>query len=299
MGLVSEDNGPGLLLTHNGPWRYEQGGTGFSPPYVHPREPPTEFKDDVVVQVDNREYDIKAKTATAFLKSMGVRYQKPAAVFCSRELENGLNAFVKEITDVGLFPTDDMLRTKAREIMKTDITPADDPVLLEKFKALHTPTTPLSDEELLAEFDKELERVNFAETGVLPPSSLGLDTISIPATTTSTSPINVNATMTGINDIDPGIWMNKDYADLHRVHAATSSPLRRRASVKLARQHGFENPIGQQAGGSVMDTGVPIPVVQREKVQRLNGSGEIGVSEWERWSQIVESDENAGMGGML
>ena len=246
--------------------------------------------------MDDREYDVKAKTATAFLKSMGMRYKKPAVVFCSRELESGLNDFVKEIMDVGLFPTDDMIRAKAREIMKTDVTPADDPVLLAKFKALHAPSTPLSDEELLAEFDKELERVNFAETGITPFSS-GLNTVSAPATTTGTSPVNVNATMEGTNDLSRSKWTNQDYADLYRVSAATSSPLRRRASVKLASQHGFENPLTQQA--HVIDTGVPLPVVQREKVQRLNGSGEIGVGEWQRWSQIVERNENVGMGGML
>jgi len=154
----------------------------------------------------------------------------------------------------------------------------------------------------LAEFDKELVRVNFAETGVLPASSLGVGPASFPAITTDTSPTNVNTPMKGTEDIDPGIWMNKDYADLYRVSAATSSPLRRRASVKMAKQHGFTDPLVPQLALQLPmdDTGIPLPVAQREKVHRLSGSGEISVSEWERWSQIVESDEgNVGMSGML
>jgi hypothetical protein len=142
------------------------------------------------------------------------------------------------------------------------------------------------DEMLLAEFDKELERVNFKETGTFPPSALGLpeDSLMVPSAGSS-FPASPAAEMSASEDgLDTGIWMNQDYADLYRVHAATSSPLRRRASKTLAAQHGFATPA---LAPQIEMGGVEMPNVQREKVSRLNGSGEVGMAEWERWSQLV------------
>lgn len=62
--------------------------------------------------------------------------RKPAVIFCSRELEWGLQQFSKaNFIDTGLLPSDMALRAKAREILKTETTAADDPILLDKFKA--------------------------------------------------------------------------------------------------------------------------------------------------------------------
>lgn len=264
-----------------------------------PKEPLTEYTQDVPVYVDHRDFNVKAKTAASFLKNMGTRYEPPAHVFCSRELESGLNTFVKESMAAGVIPTDDMIRAEARNILKLDSTSADCPDLLEKFKAMHgLSVSPkdmqLTDEALLAEFDKELERVNFKETGVLPPSSLGIGgAASTDVPTGSISPSSIATTSSSSPD-----KMQQDFADLYHVPGATSSALRRKASETLAAQHGFANPSGNQHG--LILTEVPLPVVERERVQRLNGSGEVGVHEWIDWSQIVEENEvGSGMAGML
>lgn len=47
--------------------------------------------------------------------------------------------------------------------------------------------------------------------------------------------------------------ISRDYAELYRVSAATASPLRRRASEKLAAQAGFSLP--QQNQQSISPTG--------------------------------------------
>lgn len=296
-------NGPGLAeIITNSSWRYEHGGSGFSPPYVCPSKPMLEYAEDLRVQMDDRQFEVKAATATTFLKSMKERYQPPGRVFCGRELESGLNDFVKSSIAQGMFPSDDMLRARAREIMKMDYTSADDSNLLERFKALHgrgsmvqsqiQDSYPIMDEMLLAEFDKELERVNFKETGTFPPSALGLpdDSLMVPSAgssfpTTPAAEMNAESNVSaGEDGLDAGIWMNQDYADLYRVHAATSSPLRRRASRALAAQNGFATPT---VAPYVEMGGIEMPTVQKEKVSRLNGSGEVGMAEWERWSQLV------------
>lgn len=70
-----------------------------------------------------------------YIKTFATRYPRPAAVFCSRELEAGLLAHVKTDMARGLgFPSDDALRARARSLVGCEQTPADDPVLLEKFK---------------------------------------------------------------------------------------------------------------------------------------------------------------------
>jgi hypothetical protein len=68
---------------------------------------------------------------------MASRYEPPAAVFCSRELETSLSEFVKTEIAKGLCPDNDALRAKARDILGVEHTAADDVQLLEKFKALH------------------------------------------------------------------------------------------------------------------------------------------------------------------
>ncbi len=135
-GLAPSESGPGLPVTQKS-WRVGMGGTGSSPPYLHPKEPPAPFTEDVAVKVDHKVFKIQAKTAEKFLQSMSERWQKPAAVFCSRDLEDGLGAYVKSELAKGVVPTDDALRAKASEILDVNETAADEIQLLEKFKSLH------------------------------------------------------------------------------------------------------------------------------------------------------------------
>ncbi len=115
------------------------GGTGFHPPFVHPKpEKQIVFPLEVTVFVDHRTYTVSKETAERYLKGLYEgRHQPPALVFCSRELEHGLNAYVKECAEAHRVPTDDELRAKAREILGAEYTAADDSILLEGFKAQH------------------------------------------------------------------------------------------------------------------------------------------------------------------
>jgi hypothetical protein len=111
--------------------------TGFSPPYLNPKPPLALYVEAVPVKMDDKIYTVKAKTAGKFLQSMQERWQKPAAIFSSRDLEDGLGAFVQAEMAQGAIPTDEALRAKAREILSVNETAADDVLLLEKFKSLH------------------------------------------------------------------------------------------------------------------------------------------------------------------
>ena len=140
VGLAPADEGPGLPpVGAPRPWRVNDGGSGFYPPYVKPKEGrDLTYNDDVSVNVDNRTYNVRKETAERFLRDLHAgRYQAPASVFCSRELENGLNAYVEECIMNRQIPTDDELRAKGREILDVDHTAADEPNLLATFKAMH------------------------------------------------------------------------------------------------------------------------------------------------------------------
>lgn len=80
---------------------------------------------------------VKADTANAMLKSMTQRYEAPGKIFCSRELETGLNEFVANQKAKGVMPSDEDLRAEGRRILKLEQTSADDQQLLDKFKGLH------------------------------------------------------------------------------------------------------------------------------------------------------------------
>lgn len=310
------ESGPGLPVTQQS-WRVGMGGTGFSPPYLNPKAPPAPFTEDVAVKMDHKVYKVPAKTAGKFLQSMGERWQKPATVFCSRDLENGLGAFVKAQLANGVVPSDEELRAKAREILGVGETAADDVQLLEKFKSLHgiggsprnlldlSPTSnnnsgldmegvagPMpdftlpnftNDVDMLASFDMELGAMDLSPFGTNPlPVSIpennfglgpdggaalmdmdmsGLDvgqqTTGYPTPSShspnsrspsSPSPSNLSAitpslgvragTQSGMNIGPISDGALNDYSELYRVSAATASPLRRRASEKLAQKVG-------------------------------------------------------------
>lgn len=235
------------------------GGTGFSPPFLNPNAPPAPYTDDVDVTIDDHVYTIKATTADKFLKSMTTRYQPPAQVFCSRELENGLSEFVKSQLAVGVVPSDDTLRAKARDILGVEQTAADDLPVLEKFKALHGipfaepygNCLPALDDAMLAEFDKEIQNMDLS----------GLDM------TTALSGVDMQGSTKTVGEMEGVVGMDqvkkrvelfgnqvgeRSYADLYHVQAATSSPLRRRASERMAEQSGFVLP----PAGSQIVTGI-------------------------------------------
>merc|ERR1711939_1133251 len=96
-------------------------------------------------------------------------------VFCSRDLESNLSAFVQAELAAGHCPSDDELRAKARAILGMDQTAADDVELLRKFKALHgitsasighlgdsMPLALMNDDSFLAEFDHELQGMDLS-----------------------------------------------------------------------------------------------------------------------------------------
>jgi hypothetical protein len=114
--------------------------------------------------MEDKVYNIKATTAQKFLKSMGKRYQPPASVFCSRELESGLNEYVRSEMAKGVSPTDEDLKAQARVILGIETTAAEDKLLLGKFKAMHGlgSTPEISEEQILAEFDAELGNMDFS-----------------------------------------------------------------------------------------------------------------------------------------
>lgn len=118
----------------------KDGGTGFHPPFVKPKAGKhIEFSEDTFAYIDNRPYTVSKDTAERYMHALcDGQFRFPASVFCSRELEDGLNAYIEECIMGLTIPSDDDLRTKAREILGVDHTAADDPKLLQTFKSMHT-----------------------------------------------------------------------------------------------------------------------------------------------------------------
>ncbi|KAH8820090.1 hypothetical protein F5884DRAFT_661842 [Xylogone sp. PMI_703] len=137
-GLLPSDSGPGLPET-NETWQISKGGSGFSPPYAFPKQPPAPYNDEVKVTMGprNKPYMVNPDTANSMLQSLTMRYEPPGKIFCSRELETGLNDFVANKKTKGMVPSDDDLRAEARKILGIEQTAADDQQLLDKFKSMH------------------------------------------------------------------------------------------------------------------------------------------------------------------
>lgn len=139
-GILSPDSNTGLGMDKL-PWSLSAGGTGFAPPYVAPNPnavfAPLDSNPKFVCREGSKEFEPDVETANRFLQTFTKRYEAPAKVFCSRELENGLSAYVKrEMQKTGVFPTDEQLRLRARDIMGMQSTPADDANLLAQFKSV-------------------------------------------------------------------------------------------------------------------------------------------------------------------
>ncbi|KLP10160.1 unnamed protein product [Fusarium fujikuroi] len=149
-------SGPGLPLDINS-WSIVDGGTGFAPPFAFPNEKmlhatssspssssaatpalTSHGSDKVEIFVGNEESPFETNQALldGYIQTFASRYDRPATVFCSRELESGLASFVEtEIARGAGFPSDEALKLRGREILSRDKTAADDPDLLGKFKA--------------------------------------------------------------------------------------------------------------------------------------------------------------------
>ncbi|KAI1330986.1 hypothetical protein F5Y16DRAFT_361871 [Xylariaceae sp. FL0255] len=139
-GILPGDSGLGLKLSEVA-WDAKNGGTGFAPPYVAPNPAaqiePLRANPQIYLRDEARPFESEVSTANHYLQTFTKRYPAPAKIFCSRELESGLAAYVKrEVTKTGgVFPSDAQLRERARDIMGMQKTACDDPVLLGKFKA--------------------------------------------------------------------------------------------------------------------------------------------------------------------
>jgi hypothetical protein len=257
VGLAPGEDGPGLPPWNTPrPWKVEDGGSGFGPPYIKPREGQVFDMpgDEVPVSVDDRTYNVRKETAEQFLRDLAAgRYPKPASVFCSRDLENGLNAFVEECIRQGRIPSDDDLRNRASEILGVKRTAADDPKLLARFKAMHVlwqtsgessePITPgpqadfrlpnfATDVDMLAAFNQELGPTDLATACWADRGDSSYDYV-------------MSAEEKGMMvDSEAQMEFNK----IMGASAATSSPLRRKASQQHAANMGFTKPVGKGGG---------------------------------------------------
>ena len=262
-GLAPADEGPGLPpLGAPHPWTIKDGGSGFYPPYVKPREGQVMgFNDDVPVSVDNRTYNVRKETAGQFLRDLHAgRYQAPASVFCSRELENGLNAYVEDCIMNRMIPTDDDLRARAREILGVDHTAADEPKLLASFKAMH----------VLWRSQRDGDAAGFGSTervvspGQQPDFSLPnftddvsmfaafdqqLDTMDLGAEfATGLGESSGSSKQEEVHETGGFEDAQMEFASIMGTHGATSSDLRRKASLRLAEASGFAKPVGNGGG---------------------------------------------------
>lgn len=135
IGIIN-DSGPGLPPGYA--WALEQGGTGFAPPYaILGEHDPVNNDVEVAMRTGAKAITAGHSAVNSYLEELtSSPNRKPAVIFCSRELEWGLQQYSKaNFIDTGLLPSDMALRAKAREILKSKKTAADDPILLNKFKA--------------------------------------------------------------------------------------------------------------------------------------------------------------------
>ena len=142
VGLLTDPSLPGLPTSHKG-WNTAQGGSGFSPPYACPNPakaaqltlagPPFNSDNNMSVTMDEAAKPITA-AANRFVRGLGEK--RPAAVFCSRELERELSEFVSAevVGSGGVWPSDERIRERARQVLGEERTPVDDAVLLGRFR---------------------------------------------------------------------------------------------------------------------------------------------------------------------
>ncbi|EHL02861.1 hypothetical protein M7I_0823 [Glarea lozoyensis 74030] len=257
VGLCEPSTGPGLPVNEKS-WQLCQGGSGFGPPYVAPKEnAELQFDGEVPVSM--------------YGKGLAGRWKPPGVVFCSRELEEGLNKFMVQQISSGITPSDESIQQKAREILGQEETAADDMALLEKFKGLHglftSPTMPefssellnfpsLNEDDFLQIFDEELA-ANGLDNWNSPPTNAPSRSRNMMTSPMYHSPLATiplaNFSAQGISGVGQSdnkkapVGMARDYAEMYRVNAATASPLRRKVSVMAARERcpeGWDDEVG-------------------------------------------------------
>lgn len=199
------------------------------------------FDADIPVSVSNHTtYNVRKETAGRFLRDLNAgRYQAPASVFCSRDLENGLNSYVEDCIMNRRIPSDDDLRAKGREILGVEHTAADDPKLLERFKALHVlwNTQSNSAEKIIPGQQDDYSLPNFTnDVDMFAAYDQNLDSMDL-----STDFSAGLGALSGGNE--GGLTAQMEFENILGGSGATSSPLRRRASEKLAESWGFSNPL--------------------------------------------------------
>jgi len=273
-GLLPASSGPGLPVQEKS-WKVSEGGSGYSPPYLMPSKDRQMgvYDDDVDVKLTEGHYiKVRKETASEYVKNMTSRYQPPAQVFCSRDLETELQQLIVEGIARGAPPTDDQLRARAREVLGVDKTAADDTLLLEKFKALHGMPNQIfanangqledfrlpdfnEEASMLAVFDQELNSMDLSSfsTGgamnVSPTNNMAGPNVSPQLEDFFFDDLQLQemegidtfgdgpGKMDSFSSITPPIERETDevsYADIHRVMGATASPLRRHASLRRA-----------------------------------------------------------------
>jgi hypothetical protein len=241
----------------------KDGGSGFYPPYVKPKEGRVlAFNDDVPVSVDNRMYSVRKETAVRYLRDLNTgRYQAPASVFCARELEDGLNAYVEDCIMNRQIPTDDELRAKACEILGVEHTAADEPKLLARFKAMHVlwrtqRDSDGEDEKITPGQQPDYSLPNFTgDVNMFAAFDQQLDTMDLSTDFSAglTGPAGGSGHREGASG-DEAFEMEKDFnaqmefEKIMGLNRATSSSLRRKASEQLAEASGFAKPVGKGGG---------------------------------------------------
>ncbi|KAH6692380.1 hypothetical protein F5X68DRAFT_129537 [Plectosphaerella plurivora] len=125
--------GPGLRVTNATP----AAGASTAPtnPTTASPNSPGSDKVEIVVHRNAKPFETNQAAVDRYIETFAARYQRPAAVFCSRELERGLASYVRADIAAGKgFPSDDAIRARARTILGSAETAADDSALLGKFK---------------------------------------------------------------------------------------------------------------------------------------------------------------------
>lgn len=109
--------------------------TGLTNPTTASPNSPHSDRVEIYLRENSQPFETNQAAIDKYVETLATRYPRPATVFCSRELESGLVAYVKEDIARGAgFPSDEALRARARAILGYENTSADDPVLLSKFK---------------------------------------------------------------------------------------------------------------------------------------------------------------------
>ncbi len=225
VGILTDPSLPGL--PEGLQWNIAQGGSGFAPPYAfpNPNVPLAPFDDTLTISMleNTKPIATESTTANKYLQTFATRQTPPAAVFCARELEAGLAQFVTDEVSLlscgggqaarnAAFPSDEVIRAKARDILKTPTTAADDPVLLEKFKEMMKQRLQL-DEHSPLDFGAQSTQSQAPSQNQSPDHMTGLELLS-PTSGMDLSSANLDLTMTEAELNNILVDINFDFGDI-------------------------------------------------------------------------------------